>query len=129
MQVWMNTANETHWLVSPKHKKQTLQFLSAQGMNYKLEVQDMAVVINDQKIAMMAADFDVEKSPMEDYWDNYHDYDQQVKMYQKIASLNPKICKVVKMGKTSEGRDMYVLQIGESREKPMCYNQVHVASV
>ena len=128
MQVWMSTPDEAHWLVGPSAQKPMLQLLSAQGISYEVDHHDIGSVINDQKISMMAANYDVDKDPMEDYWDNYRDYDEQIKFMHRIARMRPDICKVVKMGKTSEGRWMYVLQIGEARNKPMCYNQVSMSS-
>lgn len=86
---------------------------------------DMGAVINDQRIAMTAGDnFDPDSSPLDDYYNDYRSYSTQVKFMYRLARERPDITNVLKIGRSFEGREMYVLQIAEAPGKPMSYNQV-----
>lgn len=114
MHVLAAKRTQTDFLVSPNKLERFKQRLQAQSIPFHVANNDIGMGINDQRISLTSSPFDARKAEsLSKFADTYRSYAEWESFMRGLKEQNPTRCQMEEIGKSYEGRSLWVLQINE----------------
>ncbi|KAI1280635.1 Carboxypeptidase B [Halotydeus destructor] len=126
MRMWTLSHEETDVLVGPERQQQLMSLLKSGNITYKIKTTNMGSLIDGQRIRMTAGEYDLSRDGPEAYFKDYRDFKVTEQWCKELVRRHRDKCKMESIGKTYEGRDLWVITCFAGQRKPVCHMQANI---